>query len=220
MSLARTALRSAVRSSVRSFSSAGAATLPDLSYDYAELEPHVSAEIMEIHHSKHHATYVANLNAATEAYDAAGAKGDLAGQIALQGAINFNGGGHINHSLFWENLSPTGGGAPTGALATAIDSTFGSFDDFKIKFAAQTVAVQGSGWGWLGYNPANGGIEIATCANQDPLAKTGLVPLLGVDVWEHAYYLQYQNVRPKYVEAIWNVIDFDVVAARLAAAKK
>ena len=196
------------------------ATLPDLTYDYAELEPHISAEIMEIHHSKHHATYVANFNAAMEAHDAAGAKGDLAAQIALQGAINFNGGGHINHSLFWENLSPNGGGAPAGELAGEIDKAFGSFDDFKAKFAAQTVAVQGSGWGWLAYNPASDGLAIQTCANQDPLSKTGLVPLMGVDVWEHAYYLQYKNVRPSYLEAIWNVIDFDCVAARLAAAKK
>lgn len=135
----------------------------------------------------------------------------------------FNGGGHINHSIFWTNLAPAnaaGGGAPEGELAAAIDAGFGSFDAFKETFAAKTAAVQGSGWGWLGFNPATGAVEIATTANQDPLqATTGLTPLLGVDVWEHAYYLQYKNVRPDYLKAIWEVVNWGNVAERFAAAK-
>eukprot|EP00750_Incisomonas_marina_P005629 INCI14055.3.p1 GENE.INCI14055.3~~INCI14055.3.p1 ORF type:complete len:226 (+),score=49.21 INCI14055.3:345-1022(+) len=218
---ANAARRVAQQTARRSFSSSAAA-LPTLNYDYGALEPAVSAQIMEIHHSKHHATYVANYNAAMETYADAEARGDVATMIALQGAIKFNGGGHVNHSLFWENLAPADSdrtGEPTGELADAINAAFGSFDKFKTTFNAKTAAVQGSGWGWLGYNKETGGVQIATCANQDPLSTTGLVPLLGVDVWEHAYYLQYKNVRPDYLKAIWNVIDMETVASRLAAAK-
>lgn len=140
-----------------------------------------------------------------------------------QPAINFNGGGHINHSIFWTNLAPQsagGGEDPTGDMMAAIDRDFGSLDAFKTKFAASTVAVQGSGWGWLGLNKEKGSLEIATTANQDPLtAKTGLVPLLGVDVWEHAYYLQYKNVRPDYLKAIWEVVDWKNVTERYNDAK-
>lgn len=129
------------------------------------------------------------------------------------------GGGHINHTLFWENLTPNST-SPKGALESAIKESFGDVEKMKAELSAKSIAVQGSGWGWLGYNTTTGRLEVATCANQDPLhATTGLVPLLGIDVWEHAYYVDYRNVRPKYVEAIWNVINWDVVEARLKAAK-
>lgn len=135
--------------------------------------------------------------------------------------MKFNGGGHINHSIFWQNLCPGGSGEPEGELANAIQRDFGSFAAMKEKLSASTVAVQGSGWGWLGYNKAAGRLEIATCANQDPLeATTGLVPLFGIDVWEHAYYLQYKNVRPDYVKAIYDVANWKDVADRLAKAKQ
>ena len=198
-------------------------TLPELPYAYSALEPAISGEIMEIHHSKHHNTYVTNLNAAHEKLAAATAAGDVSAAIALQGAIKFNGGGHLNHSIFWANLAPPscGGGAPpTGALADAIAAQWGSLDALQAQMSASTVAIQGSGWGWLGYDKASGRLAIATCANQDPLeATTGLVPLLGIDVWEHAYYLQYKNVRPDYVKAVWGVVNWADVAARFDAAK-
>ena len=195
--------------------------LPELPYDFSALEPVISAEIMELHYTKHHQAYVNNLNAALEKYDAAGAKGDIAAQIALQGAIRFNGGGHINHSLFWSNLAPIsqgGGGEPQGDLKKKIESDFGSFSAFKEKMSAQTVAIQGSGWGWLGFDKSSQRLVIACCANQDPLSQLGFVPLLGIDVWEHAYYLQYKNVRAKYVENIWGIIDWNCVAKRLTLA--
>jgi len=195
-------------------------SLPDLKYDFNALEPYISADIMQLHHQKHHNTYVTNLNVAEEKLQEAIAKNDTSAIIALQPALKFNGGGHINHSIFWENLSPNGGGEPTGDLLAAINKDFGSFDAMKKQLVASTVAVQGSGWGWLGYNPGTGRLSVATCANQDPLqAMTGLVPLFGIDVWEHAYYLQYKNVRPDYVSAIFNVANWDDVASRLAAAK-
>lgn len=198
------------------------AKLPDLAYDYNALEPHISAETMEIHHSKHHNTYVTNLNATVEKIDSAMIAGDISATIALQGALKFNGGGHINHTLFWENLTPNSSGPMGGSvLEAAIDERFGGMDGLKAQLSASSVGIQGSGWGWLGYNTKTGQIEIATCPNQDPLeATTGLKPLLGIDVWEHAYYVDYRNLRPKYVEAIWDVINWDVVEARLIAAKK
>jgi len=191
-------------------------TLPALDYDYKALEPVINGEIMEIHHSKHHATYVTNLNAGAEALAAAG--DDVSKVISLQQGLKFNGGGHINHSIFWKNLSPNGGGLPTGELLAAIEAEFGGFDAFKAKMSGQTVGIQGSGWGWLGLDQSKR-LVITTCANQDPLqATTGLTPLLGIDVWEHAYYLQYKNVRPSYVGAIWDVVNWEDVAARYAAA--
>jgi len=220
-------------------------TLPALSYDYGALEPVISGQIMEIHHSKHHNTYVTNLNAAVETLEQATAAGDVTAIVAAQGAIKFNGGGHLNHSIFWENLAPPseGGGAPptgprarrrfararapakpsfpAGALAAAIDAEFGGVDAMKTKLSAMTVGVQGSGWGWLGYNKATGKLALATCPNQDPLeATTGLVPLFGIDVWEHAYYLDYKNVRPDYVSAIWGLANWADVGARYDAASK
>jgi Fe-Mn family superoxide dismutase len=201
--------------------SGGVVTLPDLPYDYAALEPTISAETMEIHHSKHHQTYVTNLNAALEKLDAAVSAGDVSSVIALQGALKFNGGGNINHCLFWENLSPGGGELKDGPLKSLINECYnGGVEEMKEDLNANTIAIQGSGWGWLGYNPVSGGIESRTCANQDPLqATTGIVPLLGIDVWEHAYYVDYRNLRPKYVNAIWDIINWDVVEKRLIAAQ-
>ncbi|KAF5889726.1 manganese superoxide dismutase, partial [Clarias magur] len=147
-------------------------TLPDLPYDYGALEPHISAEIMQLHHSKHHATYVNNLNVTEEKYQEALAKGDVTTQVALQAALKFNGGGHINHTIFWTNLSPNGGGEPEGELMKVIQRDFGSFEKMKEKMSAATVAVQGSGWGWLGFDKENGRLRIAACANQDPLQGT------------------------------------------------
>ncbi len=198
------------------------AKLPDMPYDYGALEPFISAEIMRIHHTKHHQAYVTNLNAALEKYANAQAKNSVSEMITLQQAIRFNGGGHINHSIFWENLAAPGkggGGEPTGDLAKAINERFGSFANFKTTMNTQGAGVQGSGWVWLGYNKASGRVEVQACANQDPLTLTGLVPLLGIDVWEHAYYLQYKNVRPDYLNAIWSVINWQDVAKRYAQAK-
>ncbi|KAI8372696.1 Manganese/iron superoxide dismutase [Radiomyces spectabilis] len=195
-------------------------TLPDLPYEYDALEPHISGEIMKIHHSKHHQTYVNAFNAAEEKLQNAFQANNLTEQLAIQNAIKFNGGGHINHSLFWQNLAPKGqggGNLTKGALSSAIDKEFGSFDNFVTKFNAAAAGVQGSGWAWLGYNKEAKRLEIATTANQDPLLA--LVPLLGVDVWEHAYYLQYKNVRPDYLKAIWEVINWETVAERFAKAQ-
>ena len=196
-------------------------TLPDLAYDYNALEPVISAETMELHHSKHHNTYVTNLNATMEKIDAAMTDGDVSATIALQGALKFNGGGHLNHCLFWENLAPSSSGVTSGGdFEAAINEQFGSLEDMKQGMGASTIAVQGSGWGWLGYNPKTGKLEIATCPNQDPLeATTGLKPLIGIDVWEHAYYVDYRNLRPSYVNAIWDIINWEAVESRFAAAK-
>ncbi|VDK21774.1 unnamed protein product [Taenia asiatica] len=195
-------------------------TLPDLPYDFGALEPVISAEIMKCHYEKHHATYVNNLNIAEEKFAEALHKGDVSAMIALQPALKFNGGGHINHSIFWCNLCPNGGGEPSGPLADAIKRDFGSFEAFKEKMTNAAVSVQGSGWGWLGFEPSSGRLRITACANQDPLeGTTGLKPLLGIDVWEHAYYLQYKNQRPDYVKAIWKIINWKDVAERLAKAQ-
>jgi Fe-Mn family superoxide dismutase len=178
------------RAALSTVTSGASFKLPDMPYDYGALEPFISGEIMKIHHTKHHAAYVTNLNAALEKYHKAEAAGNVAEMIALQGAIRFNGGGHVNHSPFWQNLAPAsagGGGEPSGELGKAIADRWGSFAAFKTAMNASSVGVQGSGWGWLGYNKGTGKVEIATCANQDPLSVTGLVPLLGIDVWEHAY---------------------------------
>lgn len=194
-------------------------TLPELDFDYKALEPIISGQIMELHHQKHHQTYITNFNAAEVQLQEAIQKNDTSKIIALQGALKFNGGGHINHSIFWKNLSPKKSN-PSSDLKNQINNAFGSFDAFKKDFTAATVAVQGSGWGWLGFNKKTNKIQIATCFNQDPLeATTGLVPLLGVDVWEHAYYLQYKNLRLNYVEAIFDIVNWDDVSARLAAAQ-
>lgn len=197
-------------------------TLPPLPYALDALEPVINKEIMDLHYNKHHKTYVANLNVALEKYAKAESENDLATMITLESAIRFNGGGDINHSIFWTNLAPTkegGGTPPTGALADAINAQFGSLDNFITQFNAATVAIQGSGWGWLGYNKERKRLEIATCGNQDPLQSTkGLIPLLGIDVWEHAYYIQYKNVRADYLKEIWKIVNWKNVAERYAKA--
>ncbi|RLN86124.1 hypothetical protein BBJ28_00005156 [Nothophytophthora sp. Chile5] len=223
-------LKRAASTASRTTSARGIATvtLPDLAYDFGELEPSIAGQIMEIHHQKHHQTYVTNYNAALEQYAEAELKQDHAKMIALQPALKFNGGGHVNHSIFWTNLAPTsqgGGGEPQGELLKAITEEFGSFEAFKKTMATKSVAVQGSGWGWLGYSPEQKRVGIVTCANQDPCSTTGYVPLLGyasalIDVWEHAYYLQYKNVRPDYLNAIWNVVNWKNVEERYLVAKK
>ncbi|MGR3973182.1 MAG: superoxide dismutase [Candidatus Rhabdochlamydia sp.] len=191
--------------------------MPDLPYDFGALEPVISGKIMEIHYTKHHQTYVNNLNIAVEKYAELEKKQQIEAMIPLQQAIKFNGGGHINHSIFWNNLAPAsqgGGGQPQGSLLTAIDHAFGSFEQFKEKMTQMTVAIQGSGWGWLGVDPVKKAVILTTCANQDPLTTQGYEPLLGIDVWEHAYYLQYMNVRADYVKNIWNIVNWTDVSSR------
>lgn len=195
--------------------------LPALPYDFGDLEPVISAEIMMLHYTKHHQAYVNNLNKALEQYAEAEAKHDMAAMIQLQSAIKFNGGGNINHSIFWTNLaSPkkNGGKREKCAVLDAIDKEFGSFEQFSEMFNTKTGAIQGSGWGWLGYNKARKRLEYATCDNQDPLSTKGLIPLLGIDVWEHAYYLQYKNVRPDYLKAIWQIVNWENVEERYSKA--
>ncbi|CAF4929340.1 unnamed protein product [Pieris macdunnoughi] len=196
-------------------------TLPDLPYEYSALEPVISREIMSLHHSKHHATYVNNLNAAEEKLAQAQAKAaDTNATLSLMSAINFNGGGHVNHSIFWQNLSP-GSTQPSPSLCKAIEKDFGSMENMKNQLAASSVGVQGSGWGWLGFNKLTKKLVIQTCQNQDPLeATTGLVPLFGIDVWEHAYYLQYKNVRADYVKAIFDVANWQDISSRYEKALK
>lgn len=191
--------------------------LPPLPYDYAALEPHIDAQTMQIHHDKHHAAYVNNLNAALEKHPNLQSKSieEILRNIsdvpeeARQAVIN-NGGGHANHTLFWEIMGPNGGGEPTGPLADAINETFGSFADFKAKINDAGTKRFGSGWAWL-VKDANGGLQVISTQNQDSPLMQGHTPLLGVDVWEHAYYLKYQNLRPKYLEAWWNTVNWDKV---------
>ncbi|KAK0592022.1 hypothetical protein LWI29_012053 [Acer saccharum] len=193
-------------------------TLPDLDYDYGALEPAISGEIMQLHHQKHHQTYITNYNKALEQLDEAMTKGDASTVVKLQSAIKFNGGGHVNHSIFWKNLTPAnegGGEPPHGSLGWAIDTHFGSFEALIQKMNAEGAAVQGSGWVWLGLDKEFKKLVVETTANQDALVTKGasLVPLLGIDVWEHAYYLQYKNVRPDYLKNIWKVVNWKYAGA-------
>jgi len=196
-------------------------TLPELPYPYNALEPYISEEIMTLHHKKHHQTYVNALNAAEEKYAQTQSAKE---RIALQSAIKFNGGGHINHSLFWKNLTPAsekggnGGVLKPGPLKEAIDRDFGGLENLKKDLNAATLGIQGSGWGWLGKNEKTGRLEIATAPNQDPLLN--LTPIIGIDIWEHAFYLQYKNVKPDYLAAIWHVINFDEAEARFLGKSK
>ena len=198
--------------------------LPELGYAHDALEPHIDARTMEIHHGKHHAGYTSKFNAALEGH------ADLHGKSAVEivsdldslpesirGAVRNNGGGYINHALFWDVMTPGGASAPGGDLAAAIDAAFGSFDDFKANFQAAAGGQFGSGWGWL-CSDASGSLSVVATANQDSPHMQGLTPILGVDVWEHAYYLNYQNRRPDYLSAFWNVVNWDKVAARYQAA--
>ncbi len=196
--------------------------LPQLGYAHDALEPHFDARTMEIHHGKHHAGYTSKLNAAVEGTDMEGKSiEELLANHSDNAAIRNNGGGYYNHCLFWEVLSPNGGGAPTGDLAAAIDEAFGSLDGLKEKFNAAAATRFGSGWAWLCVK--DGKLEVCSSANQDntlmPGVGCGGQPIMGLDVWEHAYYLNYQNRRPDYIAAFWNVVNWDVVAEKYAAAK-
>lgn len=198
--------------------------LPELGYAHDALEPHVDTRTMEIHHGKHHAGYTAKLNAALEGHTDLHGKSaiDLISDLdalpdTIRGAVRNNGGGYVNHSLFWDVMTPGGAEAPTGDLATAIESAFGSFSDFKSQFQAASGGQFGSGWGWL-CTDGNGAVSVVATANQDSPHMEGKTPILGVDVWEHAYYLNYQNRRPDYLAAFWNVVNWDRVGARYEAA--
>ena len=195
--------------------------VPPLPYDYNALEPHIDEETMRLHHDKHHQAYVDKANAALEGTEAANDSVESVLSILetfpddKQTVIRNNAGGHANHSLFWEIMSPDGGGEPEGELADAIDSTFGSYDDFKTKLKEAGVNQFGSGWAWLVHDGS--GLAITSTANQDNPVSSGQTPLLGVDVWEHAYYLKYQNKRPDYLDAWFNTINWDTVAERFAS---
>ena len=196
--------------------------LPQLGYAHDALEPHFDARTMEIHHGKHHAGYTSKLNAAVEGTDMEGKSiEELLANHSDNAAIRNNGGGYYNHCLFWEVLSPNGGGAPAGDLAAAIDEAFGSLDGLKEKFNAAAATRFGSGWAWLCVK--DGKLEVCSSANQDntlmPGVGCGGHPIMGLDVWEHAYYLNYQNRRPDYIAAFWNVVNWDAVAEKYAAAK-
>ena len=195
--------------------------LPELDYDYNALEPHISGEIMELHHSKHHNTYVQGANAALDALEEESNGEANPDRIrALSKNLAFNLGGHTNHSIFWKHLSPNGGGEPTGELAEAIDRDFGSFEKFKAHFSAAALGLQGSGWAVLGYDHIAGRLLVEQLTDQQGNTSVNFTPLLMLDMWEHAFYLQYKNVKPDYVKAVWNVFNWDDVAERFAAAKK
>ncbi|KLU09660.1 superoxide dismutase [Kocuria sp. SM24M-10] len=194
-------------------------TLPDLPYDYAALEPHISAKIMELHHDKHHATYVAGANTALEKMAEARANGDGAAAAKLSKDLQFNLGGHVNHSIFWNNLSPEGGDKPTGELAAAIDDHFGSFDAFRDHFTAAATTIQGSGWAILALEPVGGNLVIEQMYDQQNGVPVATIPLLQLDMWEHAFYLDYQNVKADYVKAFWNIVNWADVQARFEKAR-
>jgi Fe-Mn family superoxide dismutase len=200
-------------------------TLPELTYPYDALEPHIDAKTMEIHHTKHHKTYVDKLNAALEQHQR------LAGQSVEELLLNFSdvpdqirpavqnhGGGHANHSMFWTIIGPGGGGEPTGSIASALNTSFGSFKEFQEKFSTAAAGLFGSGWAWL-VQAGRGNLAVLTLPNQDSPLMTGMIPILGIDVWEHAYYLKYQNRRPEYIEAFWNVVNWDAVNERFEKAQ-
>lgn len=194
-------------------------TLPELTYDYAALEPHISARIMELHHSKHHAAYVAGANAALEQMEEARATNAFGAINKLEKDLAFHLGGHINHSIFWTNLAPNGDERPTGELAAAIDEFFGSFDAFQAHFNAASLGIQGSGWGILSWDPVGARLIIQQLFDQQANTAQGTIPLLQLDMWEHAFYLDYQNVKADYVKAFWNIVNWDNVAQRFAAAR-
>jgi len=205
----------------------GKYTLPEIPYAYDALEPHIDAQTMEIHHTKHHQKYTDGMNGALEKLSPELQEKDIEEILSninqvpddVKGAINFNGGGYDNHKLFWNSMKQNGGGEPTGAIADAINDSFGSFAEFKELFSSKTTPIQGSGWGWLVYNPNSSKVEYKAMSNQTSPRTEGLVPLLGLDVWEHAYYLKYQNKRPDYIAAWWNVINWDEVNDRFSKAK-
>lgn len=201
-------------------------TLPPLPYDYSALEPHIDEQTMRIHHDKHHGAYVNNLNAALEPHADLQKKSveDLLGNLdslpeAIRTPVRNNGGGHANHTMFWEIMKPGGATEPGGALAQAMEKAFGGFSQFKEQFTKACLGRFGSGWGWLTLD-RSGGLAIESTPNQDSPLMSGKLPILGCDVWEHAYYLRYQNRRPDYVSAWWNVVNWSEVAKRYDAARK
>ena len=196
--------------------------LPALPYEFSDLEPHIDARTMEIHHGKHHNAYITNLNAALEGHPELQDKSieDLLQDLGaipsdIRGAVQNNGGGHYNHTLFWSSMSADGGGIPSGNLAAAIDSTFNDFESFKAKFSTAAATRFGSGWAWLSID-GNSNLVVSSTANQDNPISEGMSPILGLDVWEHAYYLNYQNLRPDYISAWWNIVNWDKVSERFA----
>jgi Fe-Mn family superoxide dismutase len=193
--------------------------LPELPYDYAALEPHISARIMELHHDKHHASYVAGANTALEKLAEAREAGSFADVTRLSKDLAFHLGGHTNHSIFWKNLSPEGGDKPEGELAAAIDDAFGSFDKFVAHFSAAATSLQGSGWAILAFEPLGGNIVIEQLYDQQGNIPVGTIPLLMLDMWEHAFYLDYVNVKADYVKAFWNIVNWADVAQRFEAAR-
>jgi len=195
-------------------------TLPDLSYDYGALEPHISGQIMELHHDKHHATYVKGANTALDKLADARMKDDWTYLSKLQKDLAFNLSGHVLHSLFWENLSPDGGGEPTGELLDQIVKDMGSFDNFRSHMVQAAATIQGSGWALASWDPMSGAILVQQVHDHQGEHGQGTMPLLAIDAWEHAYYLQYRNQKADFFDAVWNVFDWDDVSTKLAAAKK
>jgi Fe-Mn family superoxide dismutase len=195
-------------------------TLPDLPYDLGALEPHYSAKVLELHHDKHHAAYVKGVNDTLEKLADARSKDDFGSIVGLQKSLAFNLSGHVLHSLFWQNLSPDGGGKPEGELASAIDEFFGSFDAFRAQLSEATTTVQGSGWGSLAWEPLGQRLYVEQIYDHQGNVGQSGVNLLVFDAWEHAYYLQYLNVRANYVEALWNIVNWPDIAARFAKARK
>jgi Fe-Mn family superoxide dismutase len=197
----------------------GPYTLPELTYDLAALEPHMSAEVLELHHDKHHAAYVKGANAALEALSEARENNDFSDITKLQKDLAFHVSGHILHSLFWENLSPDGGGKPEGELAEQIDKDFGGFDRFQNHMKEAAGTIQGSGWALATWEPAAARIIVMQVYDHQGNHGQGSVPLLAFDAWEHAYYLQYKNVKADFFEALWNIVDWDDVATKFGAAR-
>lgn len=195
-------------------------TLPDLPYDFGALEPHYSGEIVELHHDKHHAAYVAGANATLEKLAGARQSGDYGAIVGLEKTLAFNVSGHVLHSIFWRNLSPDGGDKPEGALGDAIEADFGSFDALKAQLSQATTTVQGSGWGALVWEPLCGQLLVQQVYDHHANTGQGSVPLLVFDAWEHAYYLQFKNVRADFVQALWNIVNWTDVAARFDTARQ
>ncbi len=195
-------------------------TLPDLGYDFGALEPHISAEIMQLHYTKHHQAYVDGANAALDKLAAARESGDLANVNKLEKDLAFNLGGHINHSVFWQNMSPEGGGRPDGDVGAAIDEYFGDFEAFQKHFNENAKGLQGSGWSMLVWDTMGQRLNIAQLFDQQGNLPAGQLPILQLDMWEHAFYLQYKNVKADYVDAWWNVVNWADVAQRLDKARQ
>ncbi|MEK9602695.1 MAG: superoxide dismutase [Pontimonas sp.] len=194
-------------------------SLPELTYDYAALEPHISARIMELHHSKHHKAYVDGANNALAQMAEARETGSFANINRLEKDLAFHLGGHVNHSIFWTNLAPDAGGTPEGDVASAMDEYFGSFDAFKAHFQAASLGIQGSGWGVLSWDPVGSRLVIQQLFDQQANTAQGTIPILQLDMWEHAFYLDYQNVKADYVAAFWHIVNWENVAKRFEAAR-